>query len=442
MSAVPRLAPALALGLLALLLESVFLVVRRLHPLDENVVWVIAAALAASVLYLVAAYLVLASSGSRSAVLAVVLLAALAFRATLFSLPPTLSEDLHRYQWDGRIQLAGHNPYLVAPADPGLEQHLPEEPTRLAGPNHRSLYPPLTELSFRLAAWLDGVAAFKLLSLAFDLGTLLLLVRLLRIRGQPPERALLYAWCPLVVVEFAGSGHNDSLALFALLLATSLIIRQRATVSIVALAAAAMSKWFAVVLAPVFLRRSGWRGLPLFLGTAAALFLPYRDAGWGLFSGLLSYAEKWRNNSSLYDLVSAATGQETIAAGVALGVVAGLSLHCAWTRADPLRAAHLLIAATLFLSPNVFPWYVTWLVPFLCFFPNPGLLLFTATIFLSYHVLIGYTARGVWHYEPWLVWLEYLPVYALLLIPFLLSPVAPATGEVRSPRQVPGGSVW
>ena len=64
---------------------------------------------------------------------------------------------------------------------------------------------------------------------------------------------------------------------------------------------------------------------------------------------------------------------------------------------------------------SVSPWYVPWLVPFLCFFPNAGLLVWTGTVFLSYHVLMDYSAAGAWRYSAWLVWLEYLPVYALLL---------------------------
>jgi len=34
---------------------------------------------------------------------------------------------------------------------------------------------------------------------------------------------------------------------------------------------------------------------------------------------------------------------------------------------------------------------------------------------LSYHVLVDYSAAGEWRYAGWLVWLEYAPVYALLL---------------------------
>jgi len=400
-----RLPPAWALGLLALLLESVFLVLRQFHPFDENLVESVATLLAAGVVYCVTAWLALRLTQSSPATTAVILLAALAFRLTLFALPPSLSPDLYRYQWDGQLQLAGQNPYLVAPE---ASQHLP-------GAGWTAGYGPLAELLFYLAARLDGPTAFKLLSLLFDLGSLLVLLALLRAQKLPSERVLLYAWCPLVVVEFAASGHNDSMVVFALLLANLAIIKAWRRVSIVALAAAVLVKWFPVLALPVFLRRTGWRYLAWFVAACMLSALPYFDAGWRLFAAVLLYVEKVRNNASLFDLLAATSGSGAIATGIAAAVLAGLALRLAWRRAEPLRACYLLMAALLLLSPSIHPWYVTWLVPFLCFFPNPGFLLWTLTVFLGYHVLIDYTALGLWHFDPRLVWLEYLPVYALLL---------------------------
>ncbi len=420
----PRLA---ALVLLAALLEAAFLALRRWLVPAPDVAGVIGVALAASVVYFAAARLVWHWPEPGRAALWVVLLAAVVFRATLFPLPPTLSNDLYRYQWEAAVQRAGHNPYRVTPADPALAGFRPPEYDRLPGKNYPAAYGPLTELLVRLAALWGGLAGFKLLSVLFDLATLVTLVGLLRARGEPAVRALLYGWCPLVVVEFAASGHNDSLALCMLLVANFFIIRQRAGVSIAALAAAVMAKWFPVVAAPVFFRRTGpnrarWRNLLLFSGVALLCVLPYRDAGWSLFAGLAAYAREWRNNASFYALLTAATGEEAVAAGVGMGVVAGLVVHCWRRRMEPLRASYLLMAALLLVSPNVFPWYVTWLAPFLCFFPNAGLLAWTATVWLSYGVLVDFTATGAWRYHGWILWLEYAPVYALLLASWLRGP--------------------
>lgn len=403
------------LVLLALLLECLFILLHRYHPFDEHIPETVAVCLGAGVVYLIAAYGVLQVKASGRGALWIILLGAFAFRATLVSLPPTLSDDLHRYVWEGEIQVHGLNPYLAVPADPALLTLRTPEFDRLPGREVSTAYGPTTQLLFLATAVLDGWVGFKLASLAFDLGTLFLLLGMLRARGQPAARVLLYAWCPLVVLEFAGSGHNDSLTIFLLVLANSLILVRRRALSMLALAASVLTKWFTGLLAPLFFLRAGWRSLPLFAAATVAILWPYRGAGSNLWAGAMAYGEKWRNNESLHGWLMGISGQEAVATGMAAGILAGLALYLAWRRSDPLRASYLLVATVLLVAPSVFPWYVTWLVPFLCFFPNPAFLLFTSTVLLSYHVVSGYRALGTWEYEPWLTWLEYLPVYALLV---------------------------
>ncbi|MFQ5817718.1 MAG: glycosyltransferase 87 family protein [Terriglobia bacterium] len=423
---------------LGVALEGTFLALRGLEPFDQHVPGVIALALAAGLLYLMAVYRVLRStarpdgrsSGRDSrATLLLILVAAIVFRLTLIGAAPTLSDDLYRYQWEGRIQAAAWNPYLVTPADPELAALRDPNFARAPGQHVPTAYPPLAELYFYgLVRVGGGLEAFNWAALGLDLAALALVLLLLRVRGEPLARVLIYAWCPLVVLEFAGNGHYDALAFGTLLLANLFIIRQRPYGSIVALApylsgmglaAATLSKWFAGLLLPVFLAQAApkhwWRWLAGFAGAGLLITLPYLDAGRHLVSGLVAYGEQWRNNESLFRLLSWATQRDDVAAGLALGVVVGLAVYAMQARTDPLRASYWVVGAILLLSPSVFPWYVTWLVPFLCFFPNPAGLLFTVTVLLSYHVVLGYRALGVWEYEGWLVALEYLPVYGLLL---------------------------
>lgn len=412
----------LLLGLLATLLEAALLLLRGLSPWDANLVEAVAVCWAAAIVYLIAVWCAISWKETGRAALLVVLVAATVFRATLAPLPPSLSDDLYRYQWEGKVQLAGHNPYIVTPADPELVRLRPQVYDRLPGKDLPTVYGPATELLFRVAARADGLFAFKVLSLLFDFASLLVLVWMLALRGEPQVRALVYGWCPLVVLEFAGNGHNDSIPIFFLLLACAMTLRRSPGASGAALAAATMSKWFAGLLTPVFLRHAaaqqrsaGWKWLLVFGGVAGLLCLPYADAGGGLFAGLLGYAAGWRNNASVFALVAGLTGSDAAAFSVALAVVGAVVLGTTLRGTEPLRAALILLTALLLVSPSVFPWYVTWLVPFLCFFPNPALLLWTATVLLSYHVLIGFTALGVWEYKAGLLWLEYLPVYGLLL---------------------------
>ena len=49
-----------------------------------------------------------------------VLLVAVLARLVLLDAPPTLSDDIYRYRWDGRVQLAGVDPYAYPPNHPTL----------------------------------------------------------------------------------------------------------------------------------------------------------------------------------------------------------------------------------------------------------------------------------------------------------------------------------
>jgi alpha-1,6-mannosyltransferase len=53
-------------------------------------------------------------------VLAVLIVGATLIRLAFVFQAPTLSGDVYRYIWDGRVIDAGFNPYLHVPADPAL----------------------------------------------------------------------------------------------------------------------------------------------------------------------------------------------------------------------------------------------------------------------------------------------------------------------------------
>jgi len=72
------------------------------------------------------------------------------------------------------------------------------------------------------------------------------------------------------------------------------------------------------------------------------------------------------------------------------------------------------VAAVLLLSANCFPWYLSWMLPFLAVQPVRPLLLWTVLAPLAYHVVPGYEATGTWEYDASLVFLEYAPVLAWL----------------------------
>ena len=408
-------------------LEAVFAAMARLGDLADHIPEFMALALGAGVLYFIALYALEHTRDSRG-VLWLVLLGALAFRLTLFPYPPSLSTDLHRYRWDGHVQNEGWNPYVVAPIDPRLAPlRDPGSPVAagwavMPAPEIPTMYPPMSELVFR-ATWrvLPGPVGFKLPFLLADLAVMAMLAGWIRSTGGRNYQVAIYAWNPLVVVEFSSSGHNDVLAI-AGVVATLLIIRRLPAMSTLTLTAGALSKAFPVVLLPLALFRAGWPGrLRGWLAAVACAALaavciwPFRN-GWREFLGMLKYYQMiWRNyHSSIYPVLLWMSGSHEVAAGIGEGVVLGLALWLAVRRADPTRAAFLLIGTVLLFTPNGYSWYFTWIVPLLCFYPSAAWLLLTVLQFLSYKIFINYRALGNWQFDPFFQWLCYAPFYVLL----------------------------
>ena len=143
---------------------------------------------------------------------------AVAIALRVIALPLAPSDDLWRYAWEGKIQRAGLNPYLVAPDDPKLDalrRSFPES-SKINYPNVRASYVPGAEILFRLFSGVsDRPLFYKLVFAIVDLATVFLLLRL--IGGDDRYRhAAWYAWNPLVAYSFAGAAHFDILMILPL----------------------------------------------------------------------------------------------------------------------------------------------------------------------------------------------------------------------------------
>ena len=361
---------------------------------------------------------------ARRTLVVIFVIAGLLRAIALFS-PQTLSTDAFRYVWDGRVQAAGINPYRYLPTDPTLEplrdQAIYPNINR-AGYAH-TIYPPTAQLSFFAIERLsDGILGMKLGMLAFELLAMGCLVTLLHRRGLPMTRVLLYAWHPLPIWEFAGSGHVDAVAIGLLMLAFLAASRRASLFAGIALAAATLVKFYPAVAGPALYRRWDWR-LPLgFVVTLALLYAPYLSVGSGVFGFLSGYADEEGLRSGdgifLWSLLRAClhVPQSTahyfgpLAAVVLLAAAVWLQFSRQW-RAHGTWTAALGLASlfTLLASPHD-PWYFTWLVPFLCFRFTAAHLWLTGACVLMY-VLPQPTGLAVQS-------VLYLPFIALLALQF------------------------
>jgi hypothetical protein len=325
-------------------------------------------------------------AGWRRAEWAVILGGALLLRAILLPLPPLLSPDAYRYVWDARLTAHGISPYLHGPSWPGFawlrdSALYPRVPWK----DVPTIYPPGAQLLYRLAYLIapSSVWGIKGVMTAFDLLASAALMLLLRRRGKDPRQAIVYLWAPLVVVEFALSGHEDSAAIAFILLAllaNGATFRGSRAVVGVLLGGATLVKLYPLVLVVALVRRRDWALLGGLALTVAAGYAPYwRDgvAALGFLSTYLTQVEvSYGGALLLIRSIGFALGLGARAVQVigAVGALVGLGV-IAWLRAlgarapagvrlGPVGATAATIALWLAFSPHVFPWYLTALLPF------------------------------------------------------------------------------
>ena len=421
----------------------------RIAVRHEQINLFLALAGAQILLCLAAAFLIWNAPPARITLVIVLGFAALLRLGLLFE-TPVLSDDIYRYIWDGRVQSAGINPYRYIPVDPHLAglrdaEIFPRINRRTYAP---TIYPPVAQMIFFGIHQVTGsVTGFKACLLVFEAITICCLTSLLGGLGLPRARVLIYAWNPLVLWEFSGSGHIDA-AMIAFI-ALALVARRAGLDSWTGalLGGAALVKFFPLALFPALYRRWDWK-MPLALAvTCGFAYFPYLSAGGHVFGFLSAYADEEGIRSGRYFLLllvrQLCGGLEipvefyTAFVLVALALMAHRAIYCWNKRGDGFLfgAGVLAFAFTFLLSPQ-FPWYWTWTVPFLAFLPLVRML----PIYL-------FTSAALVFYAKWFSderWLGLHPHLALGLLQLLPCAIL-LTSLVILRRKRPGislGSPW
>ncbi|MBI5281635.1 MAG: hypothetical protein HY858_08145 [Candidatus Solibacter usitatus] len=406
-----RLLPLIVAGLAIQLSLSLLVRQENTAAAAEKTILVL---LVSSIFYLIACRAVLANHSTDRATLVIAALFAVSFRLTLAPAEPSLSDDLYRYRWEGRVQLAGALPYSAQPDEPRWQSLRDATYPRISGKDIRFGYGPLWVLMERAVASTGaGILWWKFPAALCDLLSVAALAWLLTLHGLPAGRIVIYAWCPLVIVEFWHSGHNDSALLLFLILALAFAKRGWWAAGYAALTLAAMVKFWPALLLPLWWSRSpNWKSAVAVPVTAFPFALwvwtPLRERA-DFITGFLG---GWRNNDSLFGLILwASAGDARRAKFVSLALLAITSIVLAVWRRWPLERATLaFVACMLLFSANVHPWYITWMLPMAALLPSLPVLLAACLAPILYAVLIDYRTLGVWNGStPWRWWL-YLPV--------------------------------
>ncbi len=379
------------------------------------------------VFYVLASIMTARSRNLPRWVLVWIVIVAIGLRLVAFARTPPLSTDAFRYLWDGRVANAGINPFSYPPSAGELRGLRDENWQQISFMHIPTIYPPAAQLLSRALTRIEGrdITSFRVTFSLCDIGCVLLLIALLRHTGCPPERAIWYAWCPLPITEATGGAHLDPFALLLFLAALLVVFRRTprsAVASGIALACSVMAKGYAVLALPQMVRRGGWRLAAAFAVTNVLLIAPYVCAGGKLLDGLKAYTVRWETNASLFIIINKILTPVTedhflltrkLTVAVVLLIVGVLTWRLRRGPESLLRAVFFAFGAQLMFGAPTLPWYTIWVIPALCWWTIPGLVLFTLTVSLQYYARWLYPGDRAAHFA--LLWAGYLPVYALLI---------------------------
>ena len=379
-----------------------------------------------------------------SSTLLIILIGGALFRLILVPLdPPRLSTDIYRYVWDGRVQGAGTNPYLYLPVDPQLAGLRDDSiyPNINRKEYAHTIYPPVAQIFFFVVTRVtQSIPGFKGVLVLVDLVTVGLVAATLRAIGQPAERVIVYAWHPLPIFEFGGSGHIDALMICFIALALFARAHQKFGIAGFALGAATLVKFIPVILLPAIYKK--WdKKLPIvFATTIAVCYLPYVfSAGTGVLGFLPQYAKEEGLQSGaryyllvLIDYILGWCGvvhdlPSAIFTSVALAVLGAIAIWALY-RQPPLRrgksetqgqwifSAFVLALTFSILLSSFYPWYYSWLALFLCFVPNSAALALTLITWPLYRSLLDQSADDLFRFQSRV----FLPFFALLVLIWIM----------------------
>jgi hypothetical protein len=365
-----------------------------------------------AILYLAAAFLILTQPVDRFT-FPIVLSVAIACRLAVLFAPPFLSSDIYRYVWDGVVQHAHISPYRFVPGDPALGFLREPYQNLFDNINRRdyahTIYPPAAQALFYLITWISPTVTFmKTAMVLFEGVTVYGLIRFFRYLGIRREQILLYAWCPVLVWEIAGSGHLDSAAMAFITLALVARYRRQPVLTGLFLAIAVLLKFYPLVLLPALYRRGDFKMPVTFASAIAVAYAAYSSVGRLVFGFLGGYvAEEGMASGSRYFLLELAQripglhGVTTTVYFMFCGVVFAVLLWWCWrvageqgsdtvqhfgTNGDAsfLSPAFALAAALMFLFSPHYAWYIIWLVPFFTLMPNLPILAYLLGFFYLY----------------------------------------------------------
>jgi hypothetical protein len=351
----------------------------------------------------------------------------------IIALPLASADDLIRYQWEGKIQRAGFNPYLIAVSDPQLDdlRHDFPEAAKINHPELRAFDAPGAELLFKLLSGVtDRPLFYKIIFAMADLAAAAVLLRL--IGGDQRYRDVAwYAWNPLVAYSFAGAGHFDSVMILSLIAGILALVRLTAE-------SGSARKWLWALAAAVFfgiaislnivaasflllcLFALRWRAVVLPLAGIIPVIcaLPFGFPKTRIWDSLVQLTQLSRLNDLSWWLIEDTFWPNPhqrsfhyLHIMIACVVAVSFLFVRNWK-----RGMIWVLGTVLALSPILYPWYCTWILPLATWRRAYGWHVLSITIFAYYLFWDERLFALPWHADPWMRALIVAPVLAAMIM--------------------------
>lgn len=332
-----------------------------------------------------------------------VLVWAIVYRLIALWGAPIMEDDQYRFMLDGCVFLEHGTPYGITPlslfASNTLSPACADLLNWVNNPTIVTIYGPVLQVLFLCASAISAanVEVLQATMALFDIGIVLLLCRY-----APIKNVLLYAWCPLILKEFAFTAHPDVVAVFLLFAAFYCARVKKPYWSAVLLACACAAKVFAVVLAPFILLLIPRKAALLFFLVLILWYLPFVWLGGGA-DVLGSFAGGWLFNPTLFKgLLFLFSDQAARLASLAFFSMLWFAYFLYWwvkQEINTLPRGDFLFAVFLLLSPIFNAWYGVWILAFAVVKPTIWAWSFSVALLFTYVTGINWIESDLRAYQ-------------------------------------------
>lgn len=367
------------------------------------------------------------------------------FRILLLFSIPNLSNDFYRFIWDGRMILAGHNPYLSLPevwvaTQPDIianSKELYQGMGNMNGSNY-TCYPPINQLGFLIPALLfskhilGSTVVMRILIILADLGTLFYGKKILDKLNISSSTIYLYILNPFIILELTGNLHFEGVMIFFFLGSIYYLTVRYWKCSALFLAMSVCVKAIPLLFLPIYFRQLSFKQFIYFglltLLSIIVMFSPFisSDLIDNFMQSINLYFQNFEFNASIYYIIRE-IGYQNVGYNIIQSVgkitpliIIGFVVCLALLKHNKniqffLHSVLFSISFYYFLSTTVHPWYIALPLIINVFTPH-----FKYPLVWSFMMIFSYSAyiTPEYHENLWLVALEYIVVYSVLIWDF------------------------